>query len=114
TPIDMIHLTVGGRYSRDERNGVLYTVQNKSTNFGFTFARNRFDPLVTLAADVAPGVNLYAKYATGYRAGGANDRSQTFTAFGPEVVKSYEVGAKFDLFEHRLRLNVAGYIMDRT
>ena len=84
------------------------------TNFGFTFTSNRFDPLVTLAADAAPGVNLYAKYATGYRAGGANDRSRTFTAFGPEAVKSYELGAKLDLFDHRVRLNLAGYIMDRT
>jgi iron complex outermembrane receptor protein len=114
TPIDMIHLTVGGRYSRDDRDGVLYTVQNKPTNFLFTFSDNRFDPLVTLAADVAPGVNLYAKYATGYRAGGANDRSQTFTAFGAEVVKSYELGAKLDLFDHHVRLNMAGYIMNRT
>jgi iron complex outermembrane receptor protein len=110
----MLHLTVGGRYSHDERNGLLYTVIGVPTNFGFTFTSNRFDPLVTLAADVAPGVNLYAKYATGYRAGGANDRSRTFTAFGPEVVRSYELGAKLDLFEHRIRFNLAGYIMDRT
>ncbi len=114
SPIDTVHLTVGGRYSRDERNGVLYTVQNKPTNFLFTFTGNRFDPLVTIAADVLPGVNLYGKYATGYRAGGANDRSQTFTAFGPEVVRSYEIGAKLDLFQRHVRLNLAGYIMDRT
>jgi iron complex outermembrane receptor protein len=114
SPTDAIHLTVGGRYSRDERDGVLYTVQNRPTNFLFAFSGNRFDPLVTLAADVAPGINLYAKYATGYRAGGANDRSQTFTAFGPEVVRSYEVGAKLDLFDRHARLNMAGYIMNRT
>ncbi|WP_395614054.1 TonB-dependent receptor [Allosphingosinicella sp.] len=114
SPTEAIHVTVGGRYSRDERDGVLYTVQNKPTNFLFTFRGDRFDPLITLAADVMPGVNLYAKYATGYRAGGANDRSQTFNAFGPEVVKSYEVGAKLDLFDRHVRLNLAGYIMNRT
>lgn len=114
TPIDIVHLTVGGRYSHDKRDGVLYTVIGVPTNFGFTFNSNRFDPLVTLAVDAAPGVNLYAKYATGYRAGGANDRSRTFTAFGPEAVRSYEVGAKLDLLDHRVRLNLAGYIMNRT
>lgn len=111
---DAFHLTVGGRYTHDKRNGTLYLVQGKSTNFPFTFDNNRFDPMVTAAFDASDTVHLYAKYSTGYRAGGANARSQTFTAFGPEAVKSYEIGSKMDLFDRRVRLNVAGYIMDRT
>jgi len=111
---DAFHLTVGGRYTRDKRNGTLFLVQGKSTNFPFTFNNNRFDPMVTAAFDATDAIHLYAKYATGYRAGGANARSQTFTAFGPEAVKSYEIGSKMDLFDKRVRLNLAGYIMDRT
>ncbi|MFE8585085.1 TonB-dependent receptor [Sphingomonas sp. NCPPB 2930] len=111
---DAFHLTVGGRYTHDKRNGTLYLVQGKSTNFPFTFDNNRFDPMVTAAFDASDTIHLYAKYSTGYRAGGANARSQTFTAFGPEAVKSYEIGSKMDLFQHRVRLNLAGYIMDRT
>ncbi|MBB3879009.1 TonB-dependent receptor [Sphingomonas pseudosanguinis] len=111
---DAFHLTVGGRYTHDKRNGTLYLVQGKSTNFPFTFDNNRFDPMVTAAFDASDTVHFYAKYSTGYRAGGANARSQTFTAFGPEAVKSYEIGSKMDLFDRRVRLNVAGYIMDRT
>jgi iron complex outermembrane receptor protein len=111
---DILHLTGGGRYSQDKRDGVLYTVQGKATNFGFTFDNGRFDPMVTLALDATPNVHLYATYATGFRAGGANDRSQTFAAFGPEEVDSYEIGAKTDLFDNRVRLNVAAYMMDRT
>ena len=111
---DAFHLTLGGRYTHDKRNGTLYLVQGKSTNFPFTFDNNRFDPMVTAAFDATDTIHLYAKYSTGYRAGGANDRSQTFAAFGPEAVKSYEIGSKMDLFEHRVRLNLAGYIMDRT
>jgi iron complex outermembrane receptor protein len=111
---DKAHLTVGGRYTKDERNGLLYVVQVKPANFGFTYNANRFDPMVTLAYDAAPGINLYAKYSTGYRAGGANDRSQTFTPFNAESVKSYELGAKMDLLDRRVRLNLAGYMMDRT
>jgi iron complex outermembrane receptor protein len=112
--LDALHLTVGGRYTHDKREGVLYTVQGRATNFPFSFDKSRFDPTVTLAFDATEGVNLYATYSTGYRAGGANDRSQTFTAFGPEVVKSYEAGAKMDLLDHHLRLDVAGYIMHRS
>ena len=37
-----------------------------------------------------------------------------FDEFGPESVKSYEIGAKMDFWEHKARLNVAGYIMDRA
>lgn len=111
---DVMQLTVGGRYSKDKRRGSLTFVNGKSANFPFQLDYSRFDPMVTLAVDAAPGVNVYAKYATGYRAGGANSRSQTFTPFGPEAVKSYEVGAKMDLLDNRVRLNLAGYIMDRT
>ncbi|MCH7628276.1 MULTISPECIES: TonB-dependent receptor [Novosphingobium] len=114
TPVDPLHITVGGRYTKDKRRGTLTTVQNKPTNFPFTFDKNRFDPMVTLAYDVASNVNVFAKYSTGYRAGGANSRSQTFAPFNPEAVKSYEIGAKMDLLDHRVRLNLAGYMMDRT
>lgn len=111
---DAFHLTVGGRYSKDDRDGLLYIVQGKPTNFLFKLSSSRFDPMIVAAFDAAPNINLYAKYATGYRAGGANDRSQTFNAFGPEAVKSYEIGAKMDLLDRRLRVNLAGYIMNRT
>jgi iron complex outermembrane receptor protein len=69
--------------------------------------------MVTLAADVAPDINVYAKYASGYRAGGASSRSLTFRSFGPEDVDSYEIGAKTEFF-NMLRLNGAIYTMDRT
>jgi len=111
---DILHLTVGGRYTKDKRDGVLYLVSGVPTNWLFKYDKGRFDPLVVLALDAAKGVNLYAKYSTGYRAGGANDRSSNFGAFGPETVRSYEVGAKIDMLDHKVRLNVAGYIMDRS
>ena len=115
TPASMeaLHLTVGGRVTKDKRDGTLYTVNGKATNFPFTYDKTRFDPLVNLSYDAADGVSLYAKYATGFRAGGANARSATFTAFDAEAVKAYEVGAKMDLLDRRLRVNLAAYLMDR-
>jgi outer membrane receptor protein involved in Fe transport len=107
----MVHLTAGLRYTKDEREGLLYTVQNRLTNFAFNFDNSRVDPMVTLAFDATPEVNLYFTYSTGFRAGGANDRSQTFTAFGPEEVESYEIGAKMDMFNRVVRLNLAGYFV---
>ena len=112
--IETLHLTVGGRVTRDDKNGRLFTVNGVATNFTFNQQNKRFDPLVTLAWDAADGINLYAKYATGYRAGGSSSRSLNYRSFGPESVKSYELGAKTELFDRLVRLNLAGYIMDRT
>lgn len=119
--LDIVHLTAGGRYTKDKRRGTLSivngdTTPNNAINGVFSFSNevNRFDPMLNLAVDATRDIHLYAKYATGFRAGGANDRSQSFNAFGPESVKSYEIGAKMDFWNHRARLNLAGYIMDRS
>ncbi|WP_454717776.1 TonB-dependent receptor [Caulobacter segnis] len=110
---DALHLTVGGRFTWDDKSGELYIVNNVRTNLTFAQKNDRFDPMVTLAYDAAENVHVYAKYSTGYRAGGASSRSLTYRAFGPEEVKAYEIGAKTDLFDRRVRLNLAAYAMDR-
>jgi iron complex outermembrane recepter protein len=112
--LESLHVTVGGRVTRDDKNGQLFTVNGASTNFTFDQRNTRIDPLATVAWDASDAVNLYAKYATGYRAGGASSRSLNYRAFGPESVKSYEIGAKTELFDRLVRLNLAGYMMDRT
>src|SRR5205085_10493823 len=74
---------------------------------------NRFNPTVNLAFDFSSTINGYVRYATGYRAGGASSRTSNYQAFGPEDVRSYEVGLKTDFFDRRLRFNLAAYLMDR-
>lgn len=110
---DKAHLTIGGRVTRDDKNGRLFTVNGAPSNFTFNQSNKRFDPLITLALDASDDLNVYAKYATGYRAGGASSRSLSYRAFGPESVKSYEIGAKTEFFDRKVRLNLAAYIMDR-
>ncbi len=124
-PTDTIHLTAGGRYTHDEKQGVLHYSRNlnydTATAAQLTAAGykpldaswNRFNPMATVAYDASDSVHLYAKYATGYRAGGASSRTSNYQTFNPEDVKSYEVGAKTDFWNHRARFNLAGYIMDR-
>ena len=108
-----LHVTVGGRYTKDDKHGALFTVNNAPRPFTFAQKTSRFNPLAIIAYDAAPGVNVYAKYSSGYRAGGASSRSVTYRSFGPEDVKAYEVGLKSEFLDHRVRLNLAGYIMDR-
>jgi len=115
SPTEVFHLTAGARYTQDRRdfftdvvNGVPVEVRNIKLDKGHV------DPMVTLAWDALDGINLYTKFSTGYRAGGVNSRgSGTLPAFGPEKVKAYEVGAKMELLDRTLRLNLAGFKMDR-
>jgi iron complex outermembrane recepter protein len=122
-PLPQLHLTLGGRFTRDKKKGELYLTNNAPSRCpptdltaplcSFDQTTKRFNPLVTLAYDATPTINLYAKYATGYRSGGASSRSVTYRSFGPEDVKSYEIGAKTEWFDRQLRVNVAGYVMNR-
>jgi iron complex outermembrane receptor protein len=109
-----LHITAGGRFTQDKKDGTLFKVNGAATNFTFVQNNKRFDPIVTLAYDLNRDINVYAKYTTGYRAGGASSRSLNYRSFGPEEVKSYEVGSKLELFNRAVRFNTALYMMDRT
>jgi iron complex outermembrane receptor protein len=110
---DAIHITAGARWTHDKRSGFLDIVNGKPTPYTFNLSDSRIDPLLVFAFDASPTMHLYAKYSTGYRAGGANDRSATFRSFGPETNKTGEIGAKMDFWQHRARLNLAAYIARR-
>jgi iron complex outermembrane receptor protein len=121
---DALHITVGGRYTSDHKQGVLHFSRNVNYDVNTAAATaagyrpldriwTRFNPTVTLAYDLSATIHPYARYSTGYRAGGASSRTANYQAFGPEDVRSYEVGIKTDLFDRHVRFNLAGYIMDR-
>ena len=121
---DALHLTVGGRYTHDKKSGVLHFSRNINYDTNPAAAAlngyapldkswDRFNPMATVAYDISNAVHAYAKYSTGYRAGGASSRTANYQAFNPEDVKSYEVGLKSDFWGHKGRLNVAAYMMDR-
>jgi iron complex outermembrane recepter protein len=123
---DKLHITVGGRYTKDKKQGSLLFSRNINyadpanaaiiTRNGYTPLNkewSRFNPLVTVAYDFSNSVHGYVKYATGYRAGGASSRTSNYQAFNPEDVKSYEVGLKADFWDRRARFNIAGYVMER-
>jgi iron complex outermembrane receptor protein len=57
----------------------------------------------------------YLQYATGFKGGGTTPRPfnlDQVLPFGPEKLKSWEVGVKSDLFGRRLRLNSAVFLAD--
>jgi iron complex outermembrane receptor protein len=58
----------------------------------------------------------YANVSTGFKSGGFTGSASTAATaskpFDPEKATSYEVGAKTEMFEHRLRLNVSAFYTD--
>ena len=112
SPLQTVHVTLGGRYTKDDKSGELTMVSNIPTAFTYAANTSRFNPLAIVAVDANDNINVYAKYATGYRSGGASSRSITYRSFGPEDNKSYELGLKSEY--QRVRLNLAAYTMDRT
>ncbi len=121
---DALSVILGGRYTKDKKQGELLLSRNINyrTNSVAAVAAgynplnetwSRFNPMATLAYQANDELYLYAKYATGYRAGGASSRSSNYQPFDPEDVKSYEIGMKADFWDKRARFNLTGYIMDR-
>jgi iron complex outermembrane receptor protein len=61
---------------------------------------------------VAPTANLYATYTRGYKGPAISSAAGVAFAVDPETVDAYEIGAKFDVLDRKLSLNVAGFIND--
>ncbi|BCW90917.1 Vitamin B12 transporter BtuB [Alphaproteobacteria bacterium SO-S41] len=107
-------VTLGARYSKDKKTsdqrtdplgpGPLFTAH-------LTPEWDSFDPAVILEYQVTPDIMLYGSYRQGYKSGGfqslPGSLALALNVYAPEEVKSYEVGAKTQFFDNRLRVNVA-------
>lgn len=115
---ERLDVTLGLRYTEDSRKASkLYT--NPGFTPDITGLRlkgdkdfDSTDPMITLAYTFSDAVNGYAKYSTGYRAGGFNAQSTPVyfsDGFDPEDVDSYETGLKSNWLDNRARLDIAVY-----
>nr|WP_053000060.1 TonB-dependent receptor [Sphingomonas sp. Y57] len=62
---------------------------------------------------VTPGTMLYGYYARGFKSGGFNGRvtdPRDIGPYDPEFVDTFEAGFKSDLFDRRLRFNLALFL----
>lgn len=103
--------TVGIRYTKDTKD---FTRLRAAAGTGGAnvarFDQDRFDPAFTLAFQATPDVNVYARYARAYRAGGTGIRNKlALTTYNPEVNTTWEAGLKSQLFDNRVRFNLAAY-----
>lgn len=72
-------------------------------------------PRFAINYEVTDDILLFASATRGFKSGGWNARGTSPTEllpFGPETAWSYEAGAKTELFDRLLRLNITGFYLD--
>ena len=127
---DRITLTAGGRWTRDRKTFTAdqFIIDDGALGFppGFplmppgalTIDDRDFTPMVSLSYRVTDDLNTYFTFSEGFKGGGFTQRVfppvSEIPNFAPEEVKAYEIGAKFQGFDNRLRVNVAAFLTDYT
>lgn len=106
-----LSLTAGLRYTKDKKEFFRLRAAAGATGSSTSvFDKDRFDPAVTVAYQANPDLNIYARFARAYRAGGTGIRNKlSLTTYRPEVNTSYELGLKSQLLDNRVRFNVAAF-----
>jgi outer membrane receptor protein involved in Fe transport len=116
---DRFSIQMGGRESHIRQNnsaygsgplngGVTVTPNAESTENAFTY-------LLTPQLRITPSSLLYARLASGYRAGGPNPNAlvnHVPSQYDPDKTENYDLGFKADLSDHTLSLDMALYYID--
>ncbi|WHO38388.1 TonB-dependent receptor [Sphingobium sp. AP49] len=114
------NLTAGLRYTSDKRELNAYTVSyNGNTKVTTTSPTveesatfNKLTWRLSLDHRFSPELLAYASYNRGFRSGAYIPQATPIVLLQPDVVDAYEIGIKSDLFDRKVRLNIAGYYYD--
>ncbi len=111
-------LTVGGRYTADEKDATIVRVDNRApansyVASGLSRRWSEFTPRVVLMWTPADDVRLYGSVTRGFTSGGYNTEAATAAIaaqpFAPETVTNYEIGLKAEFWGRRLQANLAAF-----
>jgi len=116
---DRLHLSAGVRFT-DETKEFKLVNQFLPQQLRGEISVDAWTPSVSLSVDLTDGVMAYVSYSEGFRSGGFPGRipnavpgnDLAAVAFGPEFVKAVEGGLKAELFQNRLRANLAVFNTD--
>lgn len=134
---EALKLTLGGRYTNERKDirrqfavGTPRFVLFNLPYGGVPDAKfNNFSPTATISYEASDAVNVYARWARGYKSGGFNgetdvggligspfncttapgNASELCNPYSPEKVDSYELGLKTKLAGGKLIFNVAAF-----
>jgi len=110
-------LTLGARYTNERHTAfgdlpfyapdgsVLFHIPTPGEEKTFS----KFTYRVALDHRFSEDVKVYASYNTGFKSGGFNTQSIGDPPFQPESLEASEVGVKADLFNRRVRLDLAAF-----
>jgi iron complex outermembrane recepter protein len=125
---DMLSVTAGLRWTQDDKEVQLvhfreasgrYVVGAPGTQDTFKEQWSEVTPKLGLELQLTDDALLYVSYAKGYKSGGFNARplsgiAEVQTPYDPEIVDSYEVGAKTRWWDRRVTANLAAFFNDYT
>lgn len=136
---DALKVSLGGRYTHEKKDvrrffrvnfdagsGIFSPLVVANLPYGAIpeAKYNNFSPAATLAWEASDNINVYARFAQGFKSGGFNGETNVFAAptaacpsgatelcnpYRPEQVDSYEVGVKTKLADGRVIFNVAAF-----
>jgi iron complex outermembrane receptor protein len=130
---DQLKATVGLRYTKDDKSGtrlaqcledggdglcVAALVLGKGQSFTVDYGKkwNAMTPQGIIEYRPNDDIMIYASVAKGFKGGGWDHLPSTAKAaaigYNPEKATNYEIGVKSDLFDRRVRLNLAAFKMD--
>jgi len=117
---DSTHLTVGARYTKDERvlDSTTLTLSDITTQTVLDRTPLTPAPHADFSKPTFRGlldhrfndqIMVYGGYSRGFKSGNFNNVSPTDPPYKPEVLDSIEVGAKTDLLDRHLRVDVSAF-----
>jgi iron complex outermembrane receptor protein len=117
---DDTSLTLGGRFTHERRDEFNTTISvfaagaDPSTGAitqvpPASISSDKFTYRASLDHRFSSEVLAYASVSTGFKAGGFDLSSPGTPGFRPETLTAYETGLKTDLFDKRIRVNVAAF-----
>ena len=129
---DQWSMTVGGRYTKDEKSADVYrfvflgsvfpddneTPLAVQSDFSGNKEWSEFTPRVGVEYQANDRVMYYASYAEGFKSGGFDMRANESVnplanePFDPENVNTFEFGIKSDWLDNSLRVNAAAFYTD--
>jgi iron complex outermembrane receptor protein len=116
-------LTGGVRYTSDSRHfqgttqpilfsGVIGPAIAASSNPGADLNYNEFTYRASLRQEITDDISVYASFNHGFKAGAFSLQSPANAPVQPQYIDAFEGGIKSELFDRKLRLNLAGYHYD--